>query len=80
MPWESGPRGRPDFTRTRRENGRVVPESVDVGRQGRRAADEDEARRRQAEARRARPVTRQGHPALDPPAELLARAALLVAA
>jgi hypothetical protein len=52
MPWESGPRGRPYYTRTRRENGRVIREYVGVGEVGQRAAEEDEARRRQAEADR----------------------------
>ena len=52
MPWESGPRGRPYYTRTRRENGRVIREYIGVGREGRQAAQEDEARRRQVEADR----------------------------
>ena len=52
MPWESGPRGRPDYTRTRRENGRIIREYVGVGQERQRAAEEDEARRRQAEADR----------------------------
>src|SRR5439155_23801299 len=52
MPWESGPRGRPYYTRTRRENGRVIRESIGVGQEGQRAAEEDEARRPQVEADR----------------------------
>jgi len=52
MPWESGPRGRPYYTRTRRENGRVIREYIGVGQEGQRAAEEDETRRRQAEADR----------------------------
>ena len=31
MPWESGPRGRPYYTRTRRENGRVIREYIGFG-------------------------------------------------
>ena len=49
MPWETGPRGRPYYTRTRRENGRVIREYIGVGQEGQRAAEEDEARRRQDE-------------------------------
>ena len=45
MPWESGPRGRPYYTRTRRENGRVIREYIGVGQEGQRAAEEDEALR-----------------------------------
>ena len=52
MPRESGPRGRPYYTRTRRENGRVIREYIGVGQEGQRAAEEDDARRRQAEADR----------------------------
>src|SRR5262249_60923260 len=80
MPWESGPRGRPYYTRTRRENGRVIREYVGVGQEGQRAAEEDEARRRQVEAERATDRSlAEDIRTLNQLAELLARAALPVA-
>src|SRR5947207_3921718 len=80
MPWESGPRGRPYYTRTRRENGRVIREYVGVGQEGRQAAEEDEARRRQVEAERdAARALAEDVQKLAEFADLLARAALLAA-
>ena len=80
MPWESGPRGRPYYTRTRRENGRVIREYIGVGQEGQRAAEEDEARRRQAEAdREADRALAEEIRSLRELADLLARAALLAA-
>jgi len=80
MPWESGPRGRPYYTRTRRENGRVIREYIGVGEVGQRAAEEDETRRRQAEAdREADRALAEEIRSLSELADLLARAALLAA-
>ena len=80
MPWESGPRGRPYYTRTRRENGRVIREYIGIGQEARRAAEEDEARRRQVEADRdAARALAEDVQTLSELAELLARAALLAA-
>ena len=80
MPWESGPRGRPYYTRTRRENGRVIREYIGVGEVGQRAAEEDEARRRQAEAdREADRALAEEIRSLSELADLLARSALLAA-
>src|SRR5262245_40963303 len=80
MPWEAGPRGRPYYTRTRREAGRVVREYFGVGERARRAAEEDEARRRQAEAdREAARALAEDIQTLNELAELFAHAALLVA-
>ena len=52
MPWETRLGEGSYYTRTRRENGRVVREYIGVGERARRAAEEDEARRRQVEADR----------------------------
>ncbi len=80
MPWESGPRGRPYYTRTRREDGRVIREYIGVGQEGKRAAEEDDARRRQAEAdREAERALAEDIESLSELADLLARAALLAA-
>ena len=80
MPWESGPRGRPYYTRTRRENGRVIREYIGVGQEGQQAAEEDEARRRQVEADRdAARALAEDVQTLSEFAELLAQAALLAA-
>ena len=52
VPWETRLRGYAYYTRTRREGGRRIREYIGVGQEGQRAAEEDEARRRQAEADR----------------------------
>ena len=80
MPWETRIRGAAYYTRTRRENGRVIREYIGIGERARRAADEDEARRRQVDADRdaARALTEDVQ-TLSELAGLLAQAALLAA-
>ena len=80
MPWETRLRGYAYYTRTRRENGRRIREYIGIGQEARRAAEEDEARRRQVEADRdAARALAEDVQTLSELAELLARAALLAA-
>jgi hypothetical protein len=68
------------YTRTRREDGRRIREYIGIGQEARRAAEEDEARRRQVEAERdAARALAEDVQTLSELADLLARAALLAA-